>query len=253
LRLGWHGLCEVDPVMWNQLLDLVLPVRCAGCDSPVRSALFCGPCRATLVDGDGACCPRCGDIRLDPPAGGGTHTCGRCLAEPPPFARARGAFAYGGALREVVTAWKNAPDQTRGPELARLMIARAQAIGWTALARETVVVPVPSPDARLRERGFNPAGVLASGLARALDFRLEPVGLNIGRAVAASRGLGWKARQRRLRGVFIGDAQRLGGRPVLLVDDVMTTGTTVRAASRALLRAGAASVEVAVLARTPRD
>jgi predicted amidophosphoribosyltransferase len=239
--------------MWNTLLDLVLPLRCAGCDSPVRSTLFCGPCGATLVHGDGDCCPRCGDIRLDPPAGGGTHTCGRCLAEPPPFARARGAFAYGGALREVVTAWKNAPDHTRGPPLARLMAGRAGACGWAALPRETLVVPIPSPDSRLRVRGFNPAGVLAAGLGRALDFRVEALGLQIGRSVAATRGLGWKARQRRLRGVFVGAAERIAGRPVLLVDDVMTTGTTVRAASRALLRAGAASVEVAVLARTPRD
>ncbi|MCB9727754.1 MAG: ComF family protein [Deltaproteobacteria bacterium] len=239
--------------MWHRLLDLLLPLCCAGCETPVQSALFCAACTATLHPGDGDCCPRCGDIRLDPPAGGGTHTCGRCLAEPPPFSRARGAYAYGGALREVVTAWKNAPDHTLGPPLARLMVRRAAATGWAELARDTLVVPVPSAAARLRARGFNPAGVLASGLARALGLPLEPLGLGVGRAVAPTRGLGWRARQRRLAGVYVGEAERVGGRAVLLVDDVMTTGTTARAASRALLRAGAASVEVAALARTPRD
>ena len=232
--------------------DWIWPPRCLACDERAAAGALCDVCVETLVPGTGVCCPRCGGVWLTPPATVG-HTCGECRASPPPFERARAAYAYGGALRDAISRWKNVPDSGFGPPLAGLLAGAAEAAGWLELPDDLVVVPVPAHWRRARRRGFNPAGVLARRLARALGRPLAHRGLRALREVPPSRGLGRKARLRRLRGVFAADRRAVAGRPVLLVDDVMTTGATARSASAGCLRAGAVSVEVAVLARAPWD
>ncbi|MGM0577405.1 MAG: double zinc ribbon domain-containing protein [Myxococcota bacterium] len=236
----------------DDVLDAIWPLHCAACDLPTRDGVLCEGCLATLVPGTGDGCPRCGVVWLDPVPGGGDHVCGTCLRDPPPWTRARAAWAYGGALRDVVTRWKNAPDHTLGPWLGDLLVAGADGAGWRDGPRDRLVVPVPSHSRRLRGRGFNPAGILASRLAADLDLALAPTALRARKPAPPSKGMGRKARQRRLVGVFRGDRRGLGNRSVLLVDDVMTTGATARAATKACLRAGAREVEVAVLARVGR-
>lgn len=233
--------------------EIVWPAACIACDVPRPEGALCRPCRDTLVPGDGAGCPRCGLIRLELPATGGHHLCGTCLREPPPWERARAAWAYGGALRDAVARWKNVPDHRLGPAIAALLTERAEASGWAELPGSVRVVPVPGHPRRIRARGFHPAGLLARALARRLALPLEPLGLRARHPPPSSRGLDRRARQRRLGRAFEGRRRRLERARILLVDDVMTTGATARAASRACLRAGARGVEVAVLARTPRD
>lgn len=237
----------------HRLLDLVLPARCAACAVDVSAPnVLCAPCAGSLVPGAGASCPGCGLVYLTPPAGGCDHRCGDCLRDPPPFYRATAAFAYGGALADAVTRWKNAPDHTLGPGLARLMVGALTDAGW-APPGDAVVVPVPSHRRQLRRRGFNPAGVSARAVARAFDLAWEPTALALQRALPPSKGLNRKARMRRVRGAYVAMQHgRLEGRRVVLVDDVMTTGATAREAARVILRAGAASCEVVVLARAPR-
>ncbi len=238
--------------MLTTLLDAIWPPRCAACDSRVDRGPFCPPCGASLVRGTDVACPRCGGVYLTPPVGGGDHLCGACLSKPPPWTRAVGAYAYGGALRDAVVRWKSRPDHPLGPDLVDLMVTGHEAGGWEALSPDTVVVPVPSPRRQLARRGFNPAGLLARGLARRWGWRLI-VGLEVRGRKGSSRGLSRSRRQHRLRGVFRGEHASLRHASVLLVDDVMTTGATARAATRACRRAGASSVAVAVLARAPLD
>ncbi len=236
-------------------LELLWPSRCAACGDPADALPLCYPCLETLVPGGRDCCPRCGHVYLDPALLPGGHLpwCGACLVAEPPYARARAAFAYGAALQDAIVRWKNAPDHTLGPHLARLMLAEAHRTGWATLSAGTVVVPVPAHPRRVRQRGFNPAGLLASGLARGLGLPLGPTALEARKQPPNTQGASRAQRLRRVRGVFRARPGALTGREVLLVDDVMTTGATVWAAAEAALRGGAARVEVAVLARVPRD
>ncbi|MCC6621052.1 MAG: ComF family protein [Deltaproteobacteria bacterium] len=243
------------------LLDLFFPAYCLACRARLLVGAgtappgFCDGCRATFISGLEGGCPSCGVVWLDPPPGGGAHLCGPCQSQPPPWVEARGAFAYGGALQEAIARWKNTTGLTGGDALGAplvgLMLGAIARAGWDRLASDTIVVPVPATRAALIRRGFNPAGVLAHRLARRIARRFEPTALTIRRVPEPSAGLGRAARRRRMRGVFDATPRRVAGRTVLLVDDVMTTGATVRAATDALLRAGARGVRIAVLARVP--
>lgn len=144
------------------------------------------------------------------------------------------------------------------PALAGLMRLdrqrRRAAMGATAPPAGDLLVPVPLTPARLRERGHNQAWELARRLAPARDIAAEARLLVRVREAPAQQGLDRLARLQNLAGAFAlapGAAARLAGRDVLLVDDVMTTGATVREAARVLLAGGAASVQAWVLARTP--
>lgn len=245
------------PSLISSLLELLYPRQCPACDVELPGhtdpqQVFCAPCADTLVAGDGTTCPSCGLVWLDPPAEVGSHVCGRCIAEPPPWIAARGAYAYGGALQDAIARWKNHPDESLGGPLASLLCG-SHAIVWDDLPPDTCVVPVPSTRASLDRRGFNPAGLLARRVARRLGRRFESGALRVRRAPEPSRGLDRRGRERRMRGVFEGHERAIGGASILLIDDVMTTGATVKFATEALLRAGARGVRVAVLARVPGD
>lgn len=236
----------------RHVLDFLFPPRCASCEGAAPSgALFCDACVVSLVPGGEACCPHCGLVYLEPDPVTPDHLCGACAIEPPPWRWARAAYAYGGALQHAVARWKNAPDQTLGPALGRLL-ARAGRVSPDVVADGAIVVPVPGHRQRLRQRGFSPAGILARAVSDELRLPLVGTALTVARPIS-SKGLGRKARRRRVRGAFrVSRPRRIAGRPVLLVDDVMTTGATAEAITRALLRAGATRVDVLVLARVGR-
>lgn len=186
--------------------------------------------------------------------------CGDCLHEPPPFGRTVCALDY-------VFPWDRAATRLKfngHPELARplaaLLVNAVRAA--RVLPREDsstapwpdLVLPVPLAEARLRERGFNQAWELARHVAGAFDLPSDATLLERVLDTPHQADLGRAARLRNLAGAFMVHPQRraaLQGRHVALVDDVMTTGATARAAATVLLRAGAAAVDLWVLARTP--
>lgn len=217
------------------------PPRCAACDA-LGEAPFCAGCAETLVPAP-AGCPLCGApgdealLSLLRP-----RRCGHCRERAPPFAAARAPYLHGGALAEGIHRLKYDGRE----ELARPL---AVLFAGCPPPRAEVLVPLPLHPARLRERGFDQAWLLAREAGRRFSLPVERLLVRL-RPTRQQVGLDRPARERNVRRAFAARGRVLGRR-LCLIDDVMTTGATAAAATEALLRAGAARVEVRTLARAP--
>ena len=165
-----------------------------------------------------------------------SHLCGECLADPPDFEAHVSAYVYEGPARHLILLYK---DRLRYP-LARLLgraVARRARRRWPE-TRWDAVVYVPGPARRRLRRGFEPAGLIAREAARALGVPCRRW-LRMRKAPAPQKGLTAAGRRRNLQGAFTADRAKVKGARLLLVDDVRTTGATLREAARVLARAGA--------------
>lgn len=233
---------KVDGIA-GRVLRLVLPPRCLLCGAAGDDGHdLCAGCAGDFAV-NAVCCPRCA-LPLESPA----PLCGECLRREPPFARAWVPFRYGHPLDLLEARFKFHRDLAAGRVLAERMIERAHD---DRPQRPDVMIPVPLHRTRLRERGYNQALELAQPLARALGVPLRADLLARIQATPAQTGLDAKARRRNLRGAFEVDASAALPNHVVLVDDVMTTGATLRECARVLRRAGVARVDVWALARAP--
>jgi ComF family protein len=232
----------------QQVIDLVLPPRCPACGVLVDGDdRFCAACFADLLFMGPPQCQACG-VPL-PHEADAAARCGECLADPPPFERARAPLAYGGPARALVLALKHG----RRLHLARMM-ARAMLVAAGPLPGDAVVVPVPLHPGRLWRRGFNQAALIARALARQRGLVLAVDALVRARPTRSTRGLTRRQRLKVAAGAFqVARREAVRGQCVVLVDDVMTTGATARACAAALMRAGARQVVVLTYARTLRD
>jgi ComF family protein len=205
---------------------------------------------------DGDVCRCCGDPLTAPAP---LDLCRACRMAPPAFERAVAYARYEDRMREAIHALKY---EGMHPAARRMGAMLAQAVAKLAdqAPRAMLVVPVPLHRSKHAQRGFNQARVLAGHALAALrrshsEWRLElaPTTLMRIRATETQAGLSPRGRRMNVRGAFqVTDAETVRGRDVLLVDDILTTGATARAASLALKRAGAKSVWVATLARAGR-
>ena len=192
--------------------DWLAPPACAACDAPVEANVaFCLPCAAT-VD------------RL-------------------PAARPFAAFGFGGAVHAAVVRFKYGGRSDLARPLGSLLLGAAEAAGLSA----DLVVPVPLHPARLADRGFNQAALLARSVARSCGTFSPALRRIAVRQRQAS--LGRAERLENLEGAFVAHP-RVRGRSVIVVDDVWTTGATLGACEAALAAAGAAAVTPIALART---
>ncbi len=228
--------------------DLVLPPACFSCRAPVASAGdLCMACWERVRFVAPPVCSLCGvPFGFDPR---GADICGACLASPPLYDRARAALLYDDGSRPLVLGFKYGDRLDSAPAFARWMI-RA---GRDVLSDDCVLVPVPLHRWRLAGRRYNQAAVLALAINRLTGIDAAPLVLKRVRATASQGGLSAAARARNLAGAITprsGEAERIAGRPVVLIDDVLTTGATAAACTRALRNAGAASVSILALART---
>ncbi len=200
-------------------------------------------------------CARCGDslTALD-----ADDTCAMCRIVPPPFERAVAYGVYDGRMRDAIHALKYDRVHPAARVLGRMLASAIARLAGEAPA-EMVVTPVPLHRRKLSERGFNQARMLASEALRALKVSHPTWRLTLADALVRARvtesQAGLTPRQRRLnvRAAFsVRDAAAVEGKDVLVIDDILTTGATARAAARALKDAGAKSVWVATLARARR-
>ena len=233
-----------------RVVDWILPPTCHGCGTVVADAqTLCADCWAQLTFLGRPCCEACGyPFDYEVPE---RTLCGACARELPPFGRARAALLYNDSSRDLVLGFKHA-DKT---EAALLFAKWMAAVGREILADADVIVPVPLHWTRLFKRRYNQAALLANGLGRLSGVAVCADGLVRTRKTPSQGNFGRLGRARNVQGAFRVHPRRgesLAGKRVVLVDDVFTTGATVRTAAKVLRRAGCTEVEVLVLARVVR-
>ncbi len=258
----WRAVVRVLRSPLDSLSCTLLPASCALCGSPLprlSSVPICDLCWMEFPLQTGPVCLRCGNVLGSRSASAGDSLCRECRMVPPPFVRAASYGIYQGRMREAIHALKY--DRLHGVSngLGRML---AEAIAQLAgeAPEEMLVVPVPLHASKYAQRGFNQSRSLARAALRFLlkshpQWRLTLASSTLLRQRATESQAGLTPRQRRInvRGAFaVSDPARVTARHVLIVDDILTTGATARAAARALVESGAASVWVATLARAQR-
>jgi ComF family protein len=229
----------------NLLLDFALPPRCAGCGEVGEDVgAFCPSCWRALEWLGNSGCQHCGM----PLAGTEAETCGRCLAEPPKLDRIRAAVAYDDIPRSVALRLKYG----RKVALARTM-ARYMAPLKGEWGGGTILMPVPLHRWRLWARGFNQSGLVARELAKRWGLKVDGHSLRRIKRTKPLKGLNHLQRRKAVAGAFrIADNAAINGATVILIDDVMTSGSTAEGCAKALRRAGARRVELICWARVVR-
>lgn len=227
-------------------LDIALPTLCVACRAPVAGAGVCAQCWAKLSFIAPPYCERLGIPFVYDPGPGLLSM--EAVAHPPSYRRARAAVRYDDVARTLVHALKYQDRIDLAPTMGQWM-ARA---GHELVARADVIVPVPLHWRRGWSRRYNQSGHLAKAIAERGGLPLEPWLLKRTRRTAQQIGLSKTERAANVQGAFAVPAEckpHVRGRRILLVDDVLTSGSTVDACARALLRARAAEVDVLVFAR----
>jgi ComF family protein len=178
--------------------------------------------------------------------------CGRCVAKPPPFTRSLSVFVYDDKSRSFIFRLKHGKDLSLVPLLARWLYVRGRLI-WSGC---DVIVPVPLHWTRMAWRSFNQSALLTRGLSRLTGLPHNPSLLKRVKRTPPQGHLTVHQRADNVRHAFRVNQKHLEslqGARVVLVDDVYTTGATLTACARTLLRAGAQSVSVLTLARVAHN
>ena len=228
----------------QSVIAYALPPRCAGCGTPVEAdGRFCAACWQGLRFIGPPWCDGCHlPFELEPAPG---ERCDACRARPPRHAGVSAAVAYGDTARRLALALKYGGRMGVAATMAGLMRRHLP-------ADAELVVPVPLHRWRLWQRGYNQAGLIGAALARAGGVPFVADALARTRRTPPLKGMNGRERARAVRGAFAvapKGATAIGGRRVVLVDDVHTSGATVAGCTDALLAAGAARVDVLCWAR----
>lgn len=226
--------------------DLVLPPSCTACQGRMMEHdTLCPACWKQI---DFIRAPLCDRLGIPLPYDtGGVMISAAAIAHPPDFDRARAVALYSGLMRELIHDLKYRDTHHGRRLLGRLLLETGQEL----IAGSDVILAVPLARRRMLSRRFNQAQILANEIARLTAKPTAPLLLQRIRTTRSQVGLSRAERERNVSGAMAvrpGEAGKIAGKSVLLVDDVITTGATVSAAARVLKRAGAARVDVLALA-----
>ncbi len=231
----------------EKALDLLFPPQCLLCEAFVsRFGVLCAQCWPAIGFIAPPYCIRCG-LPFAYTLGEGA-ICAECIRTPPLYAQARAALRYDDASRRLVMALKYHDQQ----QLARAYALWMAQAGAELLARADLIVPVPLHRRRFLTRRYNQSALLARALGRICGLPVCMDALVRVRATTPQTGLSRKERQKNLKNAFTSSprhAEILRAKRILLIDDVMTTGTTLLHCTKALHNAHAAEVNVLTLAR----
>ena len=225
-------------------LDFALPPRCPCCGSIVADVdSFCAECwRQIDFLGDRGC-RTCGL----PLQSTDVETCAACLARPPRITRTRAAVAYDDLSRGLAIRLKYGRKVAIARTMARYMAPLVD------LGGDRIFVPVPLHRTRLWSRGFNQSALVAQELSRQLNIAADPFVLRRVRRTPPLKGMSPLQRRKAVAGAFkVAGKAAVAGKTVILINDVLTTGSTAEGCARALKRAGAIRVELVSWARVVR-
>lgn len=229
----------------KMILNWICPPTCPICHRETECAhTFCPECYARLVFITRPCCTRCGRpfeyTPLDSPV------CGACLQKKPAFDRARSVLIYDDFSKQPILALKHGDKTELAPLFVRLLAQADPAIFHDI----DMIIPVPLHWTRRLKRTYNQAGLLAQGLGRIKQIPFEPCLLKRVRRTPSQGHLHHRQREKNVRGAFaVVRPEKIRGRRILVVDDVMTTGATLNACARTLKRAGAREVRALTVYR----
>ncbi len=216
------------------LRDRALPQTCFFCGDGSDETV-CAPCATALPHLTKEVCPRC-----QLPAANG-EVCGRCLKKPPQWQHLRALWRYEFPADVAILAAKYRHN------FAIMRWAATQLDSWP-FGGQATLIPVPLAEKRLQWRGYNQAQQIAHEFGGRFALRVDPDAMIRTRETEIQQGLDWAGRRRNVRAAFAA-TRSLAGESVVLVDDVLTTGSTLNELARAVLDAGAVRVDALVLAR----
>lgn len=184
-----------------------------------------------------------------PGSSGTNRLCGECIISPPPFTVARSLGRYETVLMEVIHKFKYRGKIAAGKVLGTMMASFDYS--EFPISEYSLVMPVPLHPRRLRERGFNQSLILSRELARTFSLTLDFTSLRRHIYREPQVNVKREKRESNVRGVFqLRDEDKVKGEKIILVDDVYTSGSTVRECCRVLKKCGVADVSVLTVART---
>lgn len=232
-------------------LDFIFPPLCHICRSFIPDAgelHICADCREHLPLVKSPLCTLCGIPFI---GAGGNHICGECQLHPPHFVSARAHLLYEGSARDLIHLFKYSHRTHLRRPLA--LLALEGLTEFVTSRNPDVIIPVPLHRSRLRSRGFNQAVLLGGLFSNRLSIPMLADGLIRTRPTEPQIELSAEDRKNNVKGAFAAKrVDSISGKRILLLDDVMTTGSTVNECARVLKKAGAASVVVTTVARTAR-
>ncbi|MCX8161005.1 MAG: ComF family protein [Candidatus Saccharicenans sp.] len=235
--------------MMHPVALTVFPSFCRLCGRALGEPgekVICGCCLERVEVHRGPVCPVCGRFYQQAAAAG--HSCGQCLEQSPPFSWHRSLGPYAGRLKEIILLFKYKDCEILSRPLASIAYRHFAAQGlFDGL---DLIVPVPLHRKREKQRGFNQAELLGRALSDLSGVPMLAGVLIKARNTPAQVSLEAAERERNLRGAFeVRKPGKVAGRITLLVDDVFTTGSTLRECAGELLRAGAREVRALTMAR----
>ncbi len=241
----------------SSLFSVLFPSDCRVCSLPLTNISrlpVCPECLETIIRSGGLTCSVCGERMFGFGSDASEQLCGECLKEHPAFEKASAYGSYDGGLRELIHLLKYDRVRSAASVLGRMLAEAITDLRPHFAPAGTLLVPVPLHSSKLRSRGFNQSELIAEAALKGnLDLRLvklSPQMLKRVRATESQTGLTREQRRENIRGAFaVTSADGVRGRDILVIDDVLTTGTTVGECARVLRNAGAARVWVATVAR----